>query len=59
MLLMSAWILLSKRSRSKIVARAKFPDGEKLACPHCKVESKYQAYQLIYRGDDEAPTEMG
>jgi hypothetical protein len=44
----------SYRNPFKIVARPKFPDGEKIACPNRKVESEYQAYQLIYSGDDEA-----
>jgi hypothetical protein len=44
----------SYRDPFRVVARPKFPNGEKIACPSCKVESEYKAYELIYSGDDEA-----
>jgi hypothetical protein len=44
----------SYRDPFRIVARPKFPNGEKLACPNCNVESEYHAFELIYSGDDEA-----
>jgi hypothetical protein len=44
----------SYRDPFRIVARPKFPDGERIACPNCKVESEYQEYQLIYSGEDKA-----
>jgi hypothetical protein len=41
-----------------VIAKPKFSGGEKLACPNCKVESVYEAFELIYDAEDTA-TAMG
>jgi hypothetical protein len=47
----------SYRDPFKVVARPKFPDGEKR--PNCKVESVYEALELIYDAEEAGPTAMG
>ena len=41
-----------------VVAKPKFSDGEKIVCPNCKVESVYQAFELIYDADETNPIPM-
>lgn len=43
----------------RVVACPKFPDGETLTCPNCKVESVYEAFELIYDAEESGPTAMG
>jgi hypothetical protein len=38
----------SDRDPIRVVARLKFPDGETVTCPNCKVKSIYYAFELIY-----------
>jgi hypothetical protein len=49
----------SERDPFHVVAKPKLPDGEKLACPNCKMEAVYEAFELIYDAEETGPTAMG
>ena len=49
----------SQRDPFHVVAKPKFSNGDKLVCPNCKVESVYEAFDLIYDAEDTGPTAMG
>jgi hypothetical protein len=38
----------SYRDPYRITGGLKFTDGEKVSCPNCKVESRYEKYRLIF-----------
>jgi DNA-directed RNA polymerase subunit RPC12/RpoP len=49
----------SQRDPFHVVAKPELSDGETIVCPNCKVESVYQAFELVYEAERAGPTKMG